>query len=257
MQNQEQDQQANAQPERPPEPTVDEKAKEQKALAIKIDDQGLVKIETLSDELSLCKTLVSAGMVPSSLDTPQKLFAARQLCRELGLPVMSAIRQVYVVNGTPTLWGDTPLALVRRSGLLLKINEYFVDENFNQISVKNKNLKADVYAAVCEVQRKGDDLKEFFFTKDQAETAGLYTKNRSLWKVYPLRMIQLKARGLALKNEFSDILMGVGIAEYDYDEIPGVKIRDVGDTTADKANQVFGVDEVNQTGSDQDSNKGA
>lgn len=236
MQNEEQTTPPEQAPQEPPPPP------KAGPPALLLDDQGLVKVETLADEMRVCASLVAAGMVPESLNTAAKLFGARQLCRELGLPVMSAIRQVYVVNGSPSLWGDTPLALVRRSGMLEAIDEYLVDADYNRICLANKNLAAEPFASVCEVKRTGQPGKQFFFTMAMAEKAGLLAKNRSLWKVYPLRMLQMKARGLALKNEFSDVLMGVAMAEYDYDQVPGVVAREVGETTADKANAAFGVD---------------
>lgn len=216
---------------------VKEQPKEQKSLRpISLDEQGLVQVTTLDEEMRICKGLVDNNMVPESLNTPGKLFAARQLCRELNLPVMSAIRQVYVVNGSPSLWGDTPLGIVRRSGQLESIDEYTIDDQYNRIGVENKNLTAPIFAAVCEIQRKGYVKKTFFFTVEQAKAAGLMGK--SLYSKYFQRMIQMKARGLGLKNEFSDILMGIAMAEYDYDEVPGVA-REVSETVADKANKVF------------------
>lgn len=200
---------------------------QQRAVTLKLDENGLVKIETLADELRVCDTLVRAGMVPESLNTPQKLFGARQLCRELDLPVMSAIRQVYVINGSPALWGDTPLAIVRRSGKLKHIREYLIDKDYNEICFKNKNLNAEIFAAICEIEREGGERREYAFTMQDAITADLAGK--AIWKKYRKRMIGMKARGLALKNEFSDVLMGIAMAEYDFDSIPNSGIRDVVD----------------------------
>jgi len=202
---------------------------------IKMGEHGIV-ISDLQEELNICKTLVEAKMVPASLDSPQKLFAARQLCRELGLPVVAAIRQVYVINGSPSLWGDTPLALVRQSKLLESIREYLIDKDYKEISIANKNLDTPHIAAVCTVKRKDSEPKEFFFTVEQAKKAGM--GGGPVWAKYPTRMLQMKARGLALKNEFPDVLMGVAIAEYDYDEIPGVT-KDVTNTNVNEVNNFF------------------
>lgn len=201
-----------------------------RAVALKMSPDGMVKIETLADELSICATLVKAKMLPEALKDASQVFAARQLCRELGLPAMSAIRNVCVVNGVPAIWGDLPLALVRRSGQLEYFREYLIDEQYLELSVTNKNLSATVLAAVCEIQRKGYERKQFTFSIDQAKTANLLSK--SIWNLYMQRMLGMRVRGLALKNEFSDILMGVGIAEYDFDQMPGSGIRNDHSDTA-------------------------
>lgn len=226
--------------------------KPQKALTpIKMDKDGLVIVETLQDELRVCAALVESKMVPESLDSPQKLFAARQLCREIGLPVMSAIRQVCVINGSPSLWGDTPLAIVRRSGYLEHIREYLIDKDYKEISVENKNLDAEIFAAVCEIKRKDFDKRSYFFTIAQATKANLLTK--AIWKLYQSRMLSMKARGLALKNEFSDILMGIAMAEYDFDQIPGSNVRDVADANTSKVNNFFNDGESHNKGDNHDS----
>lgn len=204
---------------------------------IALDEQGLVQVTTLDEEMRICKGLVDNAMVPESLNTPGKLFAARQLCRELDLPVMSAIRNVYVVNGSPSLHSDTPLAIVRRSGKLEMIDEYHIDDQYNRICIENKNINTPWLAAVCEIKRVGYEKKTFYFSYEQAKLAGLIGKK--VWGPYPLRMSQMKARGLGLKNEFSDILMGVAMAEYDFDTMPGVTMKDVSESVADKANKVF------------------
>lgn len=206
---------------------------------VKMRETGVI-IETLDQELAACRMLVDSKMVPAAFDVPGKLFAARQLARELGLPVMAASRQIMVINNTPAIWGELPLALVHSSGKLESIEDYFIDAQYRRISLENKNLNAEIFAAICEIKRKDHPKKTFHFTLAQAQTAKLTGK--AIWKDWLSIMMFRKARGLAIKSEFPDVLQGVAIAEYDFNEIPGRNSppRDVSESVAGQANSLFG-----------------
>ncbi len=57
-----------------------------------------------------------SGLAPKGIQTPEAIFTAMQLGAEVGLSPMSALQNIAVVNGRPTIWGDAQLALVRASG---------------------------------------------------------------------------------------------------------------------------------------------
>lgn len=130
---------------------------------------------------------------------------ALQLCHELGLPPMASIGKIAVINGTPSLFGEMPLALVMKSGLLEDIQE--------SVEMDGK----DPLRATCAVKRKGMSPMVREFTRDDATRAGLWGKG--VWAKYPKRMIQMRARGHAIKDAFPDVLSGVSIAEYDWDTV--------------------------------------
>lgn len=189
---------------------------------------GLLLGETFEAEWRIAQVLIASGMVPKSLDTPAKVIAGRQYAKELGLPVVSGLRQIAVINGQPSIWGDLPLALCFRSGELAWIDEQFITEDFEKISLANKNLKVDPWGSVCRAKRKNGTEVERFFTIEDAKRAGLLDKPGP-WKQYRRRMLQLKARGLALKDLMPDVLQGISIAEYDFDVLPsgeGNQMRD-------------------------------
>lgn len=206
-----------------------EKNKEEKGKqlleAIPINKDGTLALRDNGDLLRYCKVMVAGNGVPSRFDTPEKLFAALMLTRSLKLPDV-AVRQVADIKGTPSIFGDLPLALVQRSGKMLKFEEYWFDKKYQIISFKNKNLDAEVWGAVCIVQRDGDEeTKDFSFTMDDAKAAKLYPpKDRhgndafdSPWYKYTKMMLRYRARSIAFKSVFADIISGVAILEYDGD----------------------------------------
>lgn len=183
-------------------------------------EKGGVQPANVQQMHRLATAYFKAGMVPKSYKTPEQVFAGMQFAAELGLPMLSGIRQIAIVNGQPSLWGDLPLALVRASGQLEFINEFLVTSDYKTISFENKNLDAVAWASVCRVKRKGfDDIIERVFSMDDAKKAGLLSRD-NVWQTYPRRMLQMKSRSQALKDTFPDILMGAAIAEYDYDTLP-------------------------------------
>ncbi len=136
------------------------------------------------------------------------IVVALQLGLEVGFQPMQALQNIASINGTPSVWGDGALALVRSSGLL----EYIKEDNFDTIKANQ--------AATCVVKRKGDpEEKTITFTYDDAKKAGIF--DRGVWKNYPYRMCMFRARGFALRDKFADILKGLKIAEevMDYTEI--------------------------------------
>lgn len=127
------------------------------------------------------------------------VFVAIMMGREIGLAPMQAMQNIAVINGRPCIWGDAALALVKASGKL----EYIIEEP----ATKEKPF------ATCKVKRK-DEPNEVSrtFSWAQAERAGLTAKG-GVWKSYPERMMQMRARAFALRDVFPDILKGVGILD--------------------------------------------
>lgn len=170
---------------------------------------------TFEEQYRLARAYSASGLMPQSLDTPEKVLVAIQLCRELDLPPMTSMSKICVVNGSPSLFGDLPLALVMRSGKLEYIKEWFFDADGNELD-QSKPLP-DFFGACCTVKRKGQIEITRTFTKHDSVKAGSWGKR--VWAVYPKRMMQMRTRSWALKDAFSDVLMGCLVAEYDHDTL--------------------------------------
>ena len=114
----------------------------------------------------------------------------------LGLNWVYSLTNITVINGRPVVWGDAMMALCQRSTCM----EY-CQETFDETTL----------TAICEVKRVGRPAQVRRFSKVDAERAGLW--NKGPWRSYPQRMLQMRARGFALRDMFADILQGVGLAE--------------------------------------------
>ena len=114
---------------------------------------------------------------------------------EIGLNPMQSLQNIAWINSKPSVYGDMLLALVEASGLLESFDEVDPDEA----------LKTGM--ARCSVKRRGRQEITRTFTKADAETAKLWTKD--IWRAYPGRMLQMRARSWALRDAFSDVLKGL------------------------------------------------
>lgn len=193
--------------------------KETKALAkvnVSALPSGMLVGKTMDEQWRLATAYCRSGILPKGYDKPEKVFTAFQFCYELGLKPLTGIRQIAVVNGTPSLFGDLPLSLVQSSGKLEYIKEFFLDEKGEVISLANKNLHKFPSVAVCVTKRKGspNEVTTAFSVQD-AQTAGLW-KKAGPWSSYPKRMLQMRARGQNIKDNFADVISGAAIGEYDY-----------------------------------------
>ena len=75
--------------------------------------------------------------------------------------------------------------------------------------------------ARCVTRRRGDpDEKEAVFSVADAKNADLWSKD--IWKKYPKRMLQMRARAFCLRDTYADVLGGLYIREEldDMDDAP-------------------------------------
>lgn len=187
---------------------------------IKTSEASYLQAPSVDSRFRIATALLRGGMVPKGYKTPEQVFAGLEYALELGLKPLSGLRNIAVINGQPSTWGELPLALCRRSGLLAQINEYIFDKDFNKICVENKNINVEAFGACCRTLRANEtEFKETWFTLDDAKKAGLLSRD-NVWKTYPRRMLQMRARSQNLKDNFTDALFGVSIAEYDFNYIP-------------------------------------
>lgn len=159
-----------------------------------------IQIHTFEDAWRMAVAISKSGMAPRSMETPEALFVAIEMGMEVGLSPMAAIRSIAVVNGRPAIYGDAALALVRASGLMEYIREWI-------------DGAGDSRTAYCETKRKGSPAPRVTsFSWSDAKKASL-TGKTGPWSQYPDRMLQFRARGFNLRDEYGDVLQGLYTVE--------------------------------------------
>jgi hypothetical protein len=209
----------NPEAQKNPEKPNEQKAVEKHSDQYKIKENSMIEWgDTVGKQIALAKSFISSGMLPPRYRTPEQVITAKQFSLEIGLNApLIALKNIAIIDGTPTIFGDLPLALVRARGNMAKFEEYLFDKEYRKICMENKNVHEAAFGAYCYAEDANGISKESYFTIGQAERAGLLTKNN--WKHYRERMLTYRARSMTLKDVFPHILNGVGIGEYDHDAL--------------------------------------
>jgi len=169
----------------------------------------------------IANMMSKSDMVPKSYkDKPQDVLIAMEMGASLGLGPLQAIQNIAVINGKPCLYGDGMLAVCSGRPDFENISEDpIVDDKGKTIGFR------------CTVSRRGRSPISQSFTIEQAIAAGLWGKVGP-WKQYPERMLQMRARGFALRDSFADALGGVRMAE----GVQDYEIKDI--TPKDSASEL-------------------
>jgi hypothetical protein len=156
--------------------------------------------QSIDEAIRLSEMLAKSRIVPAIYQGhPEDVFVAVQWGYEIGLAPMQALQNIAVINGKPSIYGDAALALVQRSPICEDIEEYLEGEG-------------EALTAVCVASRKGRKPVIRKFGIQDAKRAGLWQKTGA-WAQYPKRMLQMRARGFALRDAFPDVLKGLITAE--------------------------------------------
>jgi hypothetical protein len=106
------------------------------------------------------------------------------------------LQNIATINGKPSVYGDAAMALVQNSPVCEDVKEYFEGEGTSNP------------IAVCVAKRKNRTEVISKYSVEDAKRAGLWNK-QGPWTQYPKRMLQMRARGFALRDAFPDVLKGL------------------------------------------------
>ena len=157
--------------------------------------------QTMTEAIEFSSMLSRSQMVPKNYQNkPEDILVAVQWGYEIGLAPMQALQAISVINGKPSVYGDAAMALVQNSPLCEDVKEYFEGEGTSNPT------------AVCIAKRKNRSEVVSKCSVEDAKRAGLWNK-QGPWTQYPKRMLQMRARGFALRDAFPDVLKGLITSE--------------------------------------------
>ncbi len=157
-------------------------------------NNGFMIVQNLAQATECAKIISRSGFCPKSFQgKPDDVLVALQMGSELGLKPMQALQNIAIINGRPALFGDAMVAVCRQAPNFEYIHEEY-DEKDNSYT--------------CRAKRKGEPEVVQKFSEKDARLAKLWGK-QGPWTDYPKRMLQMRARGFALRDCFPDLLRGI------------------------------------------------
>jgi hypothetical protein len=152
--------------------------------------------QSLQEAFQLADRLSKSNLVPKDyVGKPENILVAIQWGMEIGLKPLQSMQNLAVINGRPAIYGDAMIALCLASPQCEYINE----------TIENG-------VATCRAKRKGAPEQVRTFSREDAKRAGLLGK-QGPWTQYENRMLQMRARGFALRDVFADALKGMNMVE--------------------------------------------
>jgi hypothetical protein len=177
------------------------------------------EIRTLDEAWRMASYIIKAGFAPKGMETNEQIIICFQQGAELGLPKLTALQNIAVINGRPNIFGDLALGLVFASGLMEERRDWYeidgkklVDSEGNERTARADEVKNDSCTAFFLTKRKGQKPLIRSFSTADAKAAQLWGKTGP-WTNYPARQMQWRARGFALRDAYPDVLKGLYIKE--------------------------------------------
>ena len=161
---------------------------------------GALALRSLDDMLKFAAQVVAGKLAPSG-DTVATVAVKLQAGAELGFSPVQSLSVLTVINGRIGIMGVGALARLRASGALATPIGMGVDG------------QGEDRAGWILTRRRGEveSMRSEFSVRD-AKRAGLWGK-AGPWTQYPDDMLQWRAVGRHVKRHWSDVLLGVDIAE--------------------------------------------
>jgi len=158
-------------------------------------------LQTIGDAMKFGEMVAASDFAPKDFrGKPASCVLAIQAGAEIGLSPMQALQSIAVVNGRPSIFGDAALAVVKASPVCEYVTEAVEGDGEQMV-------------ATCTAKRRGyPSATVVRFSVADAKKAGLWGKSGP-WTQYPKRMLQMRARGFALRDAFPDALRGMVTAE--------------------------------------------
>ena len=156
----------------------------------------------LNERQALAISKASTAVPKAFSGKPGDIMAVWMMADELGISRMAALRGMYVVNGKPQLSGDLLLAVARGAGCK-------VQEDIEDTTPKDAKPGTPLQiTAYCTVTLPDGEQVVAQYNVQDAIQADLWGKTDP-WRKYPKRMLQMRARGFALRDAVPHLLAGV------------------------------------------------
>lgn len=156
-------------------------------------NSSMVPIEDLRPTENTIKALIGTATFPDRYEDFADALATILVGKEMGLPPITALNELFVVGGRVGMEGKLMLALIYRAG--------------HKIHIKLSKTGAEVTAYRWDSRNKEFyEAGVFTFDEEDARTANLWDKQN--YQEYPTDMLGWKAVARAARFVYPDIITG-------------------------------------------------
>jgi hypothetical protein len=183
--------------------------------------------QTPQEYARMANLLIDAMCVPASYkvdskdETRAKLIIGLMKSVEIGVPPITGLNGIMIVNNRPSVWGDLAVSLVQRDGHLAGMRVVEIGPH-PQPATLPLDQWDDAFGYRVSMWRRGqEEAYVGEFTVGDARRAGLWMNHKKQpWIYYPKDMLFNRARAKPLRRGFADSLHGMGIVEEERDIAP-------------------------------------
>lgn len=172
-------------------------------------DTSAIRVSTREDVKALASMLSdpSSSIKISGARTPGDNYLALLAGIEAGLTATQTVKNIMVVNGKPTIWGDAFMALILQHPELAGMEERIEGTGDNRVAITRMvRERVTPAGSVVRIER------EYRFSVADARTAGLWGK-AGPWKNNPDRMLAWRSKTFCGRDLFADVIGGLGVTE--------------------------------------------
>lgn len=174
--------------------------------------QRTSQFASLDEKLHYCQFLAQAEMLPPNYaKKPSNVLVAIELGEVLGLPAITTLMEVYVVNNRPSMSARLMATLARKAGY------------------KVETTSSKTGATTTITRRDTQQQYQVTFAQEDAQKANLLTKDGP-WKTYPQRMYEARSISACVRLACPEVLMGLA---YTPEELGDDKAEFVGEIVSD------------------------
>lgn len=189
-------------------------------LNVEISKQLGILPKSIDELWRIAKVVHDSGLAPKGFQRNEQVFVALAYALEMGMPIMSALQCLAVINGKVAMYGDAMLARVRGKPQFKGYAEWYEDDSgridmaqAGALKRRDAAWKAKKLVAVARLERNDTAEPTFgVFSCEDADRAKLLGKEGP-WQQYPVRMLMWRARGFCLRDGAADLLNNMGSVE--------------------------------------------
>lgn len=162
---------------------------------------ALPHISNLDKLMEHSKMLAKSTIVPITYQNrPENCFVAMEMSQRTGLPVMSIMQNLYVIQGKPSWSGQAVCSMIRNSSQFQDVELHYVGQE-----------NTDNWGAYVTATRRstGQKLKGATVTIGTAKQEGWYAKAGSKWKTMPEIMLGYRAYTWFGRIYAPELMMGL------------------------------------------------